>query len=79
MRRFSRTGGLLHRLFTLALTGGLFSVALSITRDLPTPPVLDERVLCPAESGLSSSLRTRPVTRTEPPKIKDPCRACVRS
>ena len=63
----------------LPFKGGLFSVALSIARDRPTPPVLDGRVLCPAESGLSSSLRMRPVTRAEPPKIKDHDRACGRS
>ena len=63
----------------LPLTGGLFSVALSIARDRPAPPVLDRRVLRPVESGLSSSLRTRSVTRTEPPKIKDRDRAYARS
>ena len=63
----------------LPLKGGLFSVALSIARDRPAPPVLDGRILRPVESGLSSSLRTRPVTRAEPPKLKDRGRACGRS
>ena len=43
--------------------GGLFSVALSIGGACHRPPGLDSRVLCPAESGLSSPLRARPVTR----------------
>ena len=43
--------------------GGLFSVALSMCGDCRRTPGLDDRVLCPAESGLSSPLRARPVTR----------------
>lgn len=41
----------------------LFSVALSIARDCLAPSALDKRTLCPAESGLSSASRQRPVTR----------------
>ena len=41
----------------------LFSVALSIARDCLAPSALDKRTLCPTESGLSSALRQRPVTR----------------
>lgn len=49
-----------------------FSVALSMSGVCRRPPGLDNRVLCPAESGLSSSSRTRPVARTAPPKnVKD--------
>ena len=45
--------------------GGLFSVALSICGDCRRTPGLDDRVLCPAESGLSSPSRARPVTRAD--------------
>lgn len=48
--------------------GGLFSVTLSIRGACRRAPGLDDRVLHPAESGLSSPLRARPVTRGEPPK-----------
>ena len=46
--------------FRLALTQSLrclFSVALSIAYACHTPPVLNKRVLCPVESGLSSTFR----------------------
>ncbi len=42
----------------------LFSVALSIAHGCHAPSALDKRILCPAESGLSSASRQRPVTRT---------------
>ena len=45
--------------------GGLFSVALSICGGYRHIPGLDDRVLCPVESGLSSPSRARPVTRAD--------------
>ena len=63
-------GGLLPHHFTITRrrkprkNGLSFSVALSIAGNHFRHPALDERVLCPLESGLSSANRQRPVTRT---------------
>ena len=69
LRRRSRAhpGGPLPRLFTIAAplraAAVSFSVALSVARLVAAPSALDERILCPAESGLSSAFWPRPVTR----------------
>ena len=59
--------------------GGLFSVALSICGDCRRTPGLHGRVLCPAESGLSSPSRARPVTRADRRKVKDRGTGCART
>jgi len=48
-----KRGELLPHLFTLTISGGLFSVALSL--GLPPPGII--RLWCPDESGLSSLKR----------------------
>ena len=65
MRMHSRAnpGELLPRLFTitgdLAIGGCIFSAALSVMRLFATFSFLDERILYPVESGLSSALASR--------------------
>ena len=80
-RTFSRpAGGLLHRPFTVDLSARLFSVALSIAQDHPAPSALDKRILCPAESGLSSVLSNsdRSLARRFRGDVKEPAQPQAR-
>ena len=59
VRRWALTPPFHHHPFR----GCTFSAALSITGDCPRSSALNKRILRPVESGLSSALRQRPVTR----------------
>ena len=56
-------GALLPRLFTLALSGGLFSVALSVRQRYSSVSPVFQRAPCPLEFGSSSPFFNRAVLR----------------